>query len=212
MFPIAQPCGAAVFVSPQNRPHARQKLPQSERFREIVVGPELQADHAIYLVMSVRGNDDDRGIRPRPYLAEQVEPVFAIELEVKDHQARFTHRELSGCLLASRRGDHSRIMPGKIVCEHLSHRCIVINDENSAETATGGSANRDHLGRVMAGAAAVPRERAGENSTHHSIPDPHREHGCADAHAGERHGPPLQASRSRSGAGRSRKGRAAGAR
>ena len=90
---------ATRLPSTQYSPDACEEFAQTERLGHIVVGAEFQADHTVDLIASMTGYDDDRRVRTRSDLTQQIKTVPLIELKVEDHHVRLARGELPDGLL-----------------------------------------------------------------------------------------------------------------
>ncbi len=73
--------------SPKERPDARRQLPRRERLDEIVVGTNREADDPVDLLGAGREHDHV-GIRERPGLPQDFEPVKPGQHDVEHHDVR----------------------------------------------------------------------------------------------------------------------------
>src|SRR5690348_6201716 len=72
--------------APQQRAHARLELGQRERLRQVVVGPEVEAVHALVDLLA-RGDDEHgRRIRARPQATQHLESVDIGKSDIEKQQ------------------------------------------------------------------------------------------------------------------------------
>ena len=148
---------AAVLAATEQGSDACQELVDAERLRLVVVGPQVQRLDLVAFVLADREHDD-RGGRPRPEPAADLEPADRREVQVEHDQVRREAlREQQG-FLAVDRGLHG-IPPGdegSIQC--LADLGLVVHDEDaflpqlSAPPSAEGSVNANvapSSGRVL---------------------------------------------------------------
>ncbi len=110
--------------APHDRLDPRDQLAQPERLDHVVVGPQLQADHAVHLLALGRDHDD-RHARPGPQLARDGVPVDVGQAQVQQHQVRLGRGEGGGAggdplhleALAAQAG-HQRCGDAVVVLHH----------------------------------------------------------------------------------------------
>ena len=85
----------ALGHAPHDRVDPRDQLPQPERLDHVVVGAQLQADHAVHLLALGRDHDD-RHARPGPQLARDGVAVDVGQPQVQQHQVRLGRGEGGG--------------------------------------------------------------------------------------------------------------------
>ncbi|EJL24282.1 hypothetical protein PMI02_03785 [Novosphingobium sp. AP12] len=126
---------ASYFLSAQYRAGPGEQLTQVERFEEIVVRPEFEADDAIDLVLPLASDDDNRNVGPLTQLAKHVEPIVRSKLNIENYKA-----VRDACKLLREVGGIYQpfcgaIMRAEIGNDRIAHFGIIIYDENSPGTA-----------------------------------------------------------------------------
>src|SRR5689334_15326650 len=80
--------GLSDIEPPQYGADACKQLTQVERLGEIVVGAELETNHAIDVIATVARDDDDRHFRARADLAKQIQSVLGSKPQIEYHKVR----------------------------------------------------------------------------------------------------------------------------
>ena len=76
------------FLSPQHRPDACKQLSEAERFYDVIVRSEFEADDAIDFIGPVAGCNDDRNVRMRSNFSQKIQPVILTKSQIQNDQAR----------------------------------------------------------------------------------------------------------------------------
>jgi hypothetical protein len=117
-------------AAPRERPYPRDQLARRERFAHVVVGAELEPDHAIDLI-AARGDHHDR--QPAAFAAQRAHDIEAVddgEPHVEQQQVR------AGPDGAQRRGPVARFRAAKsfarqMVDEQFANREVVFRDDDA---------------------------------------------------------------------------------
>src|SRR3984957_6051482 len=131
--------GLPSFTPAQHGADPRQKLAQTERLGDVVVGAQFESDHAVDLVATVAGGDDHGNIRTRPNFAKQVETICLAEPEVENHQAWFTDSEQASYFVPPGRRDRLDVVFFEIVDHEMPHGLIVFDNQNPSQLAGRGT-------------------------------------------------------------------------
>ena len=75
-----------VSGAPQQHLDARHQLAHRERLAQVVVGADLEAEHAVELLLARRHEDDRQRLGPRAQPAAQFEAVHPRQADVEDHE------------------------------------------------------------------------------------------------------------------------------
>ena len=126
--------------APQHRADPRPQLRVGERLDEVVVGPELEAAHAV-LVGAAAGEDDHRqaGVEARgdpvgvADLAQHVEPGRIGQREVEQQQVGVVVAAEPQRIGSARRRQHSEAVGGQVVAEQLERRRVVLADDQAGD-------------------------------------------------------------------------------
>ena len=71
--------------TPEKHPHAGDQLPHGEGFTEVVVGPELETEHPVELLIARRQEKDRQAFRRCPQAAAKLETIHTRHQDVEDH-------------------------------------------------------------------------------------------------------------------------------
>ena len=113
----------------EHGPDAGQKLTHGKRFREIIVGPDFEADDAVDL-LTFGGEQENRHGRLRSQRAADLETVDAWQHDVEYHGLRPLPARGLDRLHSIRRSYDSVAFVAKCVGECVPQRRLVIDDEN----------------------------------------------------------------------------------
>ncbi len=120
---------AAQRCPAEERPDAAPELTNGEGLRDVVVRPQLEADHLVQLVVSGREHDDRHGAlgaQPPAHL----EPVELREHEVEDDEVDPLRSEPLERLLAVPRLHDAEAVPLERIGEELLHGVLVVDKED----------------------------------------------------------------------------------
>jgi hypothetical protein len=110
---------------------ASEQLARRERLDQVVVGPELEAQHAVAL-LGAGGHHDDGDARPSPQGPADVETVSAREHDIEDHHLERALRLLgNGALAVAHVRDHDGSVLEVLLRE--AGEAIVVLDEERAD-------------------------------------------------------------------------------
>ncbi len=115
----------------QHRLDAAHQLPGRERLGQVVVAPQLQAEHPVDL-LGLRRQEDDRDLAPLPQLAADVEPV-----ELRHEHVE--HDQIDGRVgvVGVQRGPpvgrlgHVEALPREGVADHLAEPRVVVHHQDA---------------------------------------------------------------------------------
>src|SRR4029078_7258166 len=110
-------------------PDARAKLSDRERLRDVVVGPELEPEHLVELVVAGREHDD-RHRALAPEAAADLEPVDLRKHDVEHDEVDRLLREPAQSLVAVAGLDDAIGVPLERVREGCLDRILVVDEEN----------------------------------------------------------------------------------
>src|SRR6266850_1933550 len=123
---LAHPGPAAA----QHRPDTGEQLTQTARFREVMVGADLEAHHAVGLLVA-RGEHDDRDVRFLAQPACDLYPVLATgQAQVEQDEIDRLARHDRGDVTAARERCDAKLVIGEVVSQHLPERRIVIDRDD----------------------------------------------------------------------------------
>ena len=133
----------------QDRLDAHHGLARRERFADVVVGAEFEAEHPIDLV-GTRGNHDDRHAALfAPQRSNDVVAVDARECHVKHEHIRGA-ASAPQCSVPVGYADYREALSFQMVCEQLANRAIVFSNDDGLRRHAGGSARaRRRVGRTQ---------------------------------------------------------------
>ena len=122
--------GRAGAGSAQDGLNPRDELANTERFGDVVVGADGQADEGVDLILA-GGDDDDVAVRESADLAAHLDAVESGQPEVEDHHVGrlITHR-----LHPFRSGVHdASLVPGagQVGADHPGESLLILDDENT---------------------------------------------------------------------------------
>jgi hypothetical protein len=125
--------GPSHLVPPQDGPDPGEQFPQAERFDDIVVRAEFEANDSIDLVGPMAGRNDDRNIRMRADFPQHIQPILLAKPQIKNNQAGNGPGQMAikFCPVCGRLGRYIVIL--QIPDHHLPQRGVVINDNDMAE-------------------------------------------------------------------------------
>ena len=123
---------------------ARQQLVQTERFRQIVVGPLFEAAHAVVNVVLGRQNQDRNVVSAGSRPTCDLETTHLGQHQVEDDQIEFSHRVRESIGSAGSIPHHlDRVALGlQIELEPLGEMGFVLDDQNSGHQEESGAARR----------------------------------------------------------------------
>src|SRR5229473_754120 len=70
----------------QNGADACEQFSETERFDDVIVRAEFETDDAIDFVGAMTGGDDNRNIRVRPDLSQEIQPVILTKPQIQNYQ------------------------------------------------------------------------------------------------------------------------------
>ena len=120
--------------APHDRTDARHELARAEGLGDVVVGAELEAEHAIHLGR-LRGQHDDRKTLRRlghPEPAADLEAVGAGQHEVEHEEGRALLGDLREGGLAGLRFAHGVTVLLQVEADELPDVLLVLDDEDGA--------------------------------------------------------------------------------
>src|SRR5439155_25768939 len=129
--------GAAAVGAPEDRLHPRDELTRRERFRQVVVGAELEACHAVGLLVS-GGQHQNRHVRARAHCPGHVEAVDARQADIEDDDPDLVPSELRERLLAGTNPDDAVAAPLQVGTGHRPDRMLVLDQKHRAAVALAG--------------------------------------------------------------------------
>ena len=160
---------APIFAPTEQRADACQEFIDAERLRLVVVGPQVQRLDLVAFVLADREHDD-RGGRPRPEPAADLEPADPREVQVEHDEVRSEAlREQQG-FLAVDRGLHG-VPPGdegSVQC--LADLSLVVDDEDALLPQLSAPPSAD--GSVNANVAPPPGVSSIQTSPSSSVTNP----------------------------------------
>ena len=106
-----------------------RQLARRERLRDVVVGADLEAEHAVDLLVA-RGQHHDREIGAVADLAADVEAVDARQADVEDDDADLVAAELGERVLAGAHPQHAVAVRAEVAANQLADRELVLDDED----------------------------------------------------------------------------------
>ena len=119
-----RPCVADRSADP------REKLGCSERFRDVIVGSEIQCLHLIPLMGSRRHNDH-RHRGPFPHALQDLHAVHIRKTEIQDHHVRTLGGHHAVCLRSRLRNDHIVIVRFQHCLDEIADPLVVFHDQHS---------------------------------------------------------------------------------
>src|SRR3954447_25828373 len=123
---VAVPDAAlAVDGSPTDGTDPSNQLPEAERFGDVVVRAQLEAEHAVELLAS-RGQHDDGCCGPSPQLAGYVAPVHVRESEIEQDQFVAVFRKCAG---AGRHVSDSVACRSETLDQCVGDRSVVLDQQ-----------------------------------------------------------------------------------
>ena len=119
------------FGAPQHRLDARDELGRRERFGHVVVGAELEPEHAVDL--AVAGGEEDHGDRRRlPKPAAHLEAVDVGEPDVEHDEARPVLADRLDAVLAGGGLHDPEALAAEVELDQVGDVGLVVDDENGA--------------------------------------------------------------------------------
>src|SRR3569832_2614035 len=120
---------AARGVAPQSRVDARKQLAQAERFGEVVVGADLEAQHLVYL-LAARGEHDDGLLQALAALTAAEALAVAIrQHHVEQNEIRLCVTRLLATFAHAACCDDAITLHLEIVAQPRAHGGIVFDDQ-----------------------------------------------------------------------------------
>src|SRR5262245_8108412 len=107
--------GTSHIETSQYRADTREQFAQIEWLSQIIVGTEFKSNDTIDIVAAVTSNDDDRHVRARADLPQQIETVLVTEPKIEDHQVDLGAAELTDHILAIASQQGTDVILSKIV-------------------------------------------------------------------------------------------------
>jgi hypothetical protein len=121
--------------APEHRLYPRHQLTDAEGFGQVVVGAELQAEHAVELGGLGRRHQDRHVARPGAQALADLQAVQAGQHQVEDHQVvglRLSLRQASGAV----EGEADlATQVGQVQADQLGDVAVVFDDEDAARRA-----------------------------------------------------------------------------
>jgi hypothetical protein len=115
--------------APQDAAHARQQLPRTEGFRQIVIGPELEPHDPVGLVPHSRQHDDGNGGLTAQGTRDG-HAVLARQAQVQHNQIDRRLREDGRHLGTARGRADTQAVLGEILGEERADAGVVVDDED----------------------------------------------------------------------------------
>src|SRR5712691_4350838 len=158
------------LAAADKRPHSRFEFRKRERFGDVVVGPQVEAAHAVRL--GVVGGKDQyaAGVVVPAQLAQYLEPVYARKTDVEHDEVIVFFRAGAQCKLARFRVIHGVARLSQRSYQPVRQRIVVFDYQNSHDkwlnwfevqdsTQTGSgllSRAHGHPGKKVRGSATRP--------------------------------------------------------
>jgi hypothetical protein len=119
--------------APERRPHAAAELTDRERLGDVVVGPHLEPEHLVDLVVLGREHDD-RHLATGAQPATDLDPVDLGKHDVEDHEVEPLLREAVERLAAVLRRDDFIAVLAKRISEQRLHRLLVVDEQDASRS------------------------------------------------------------------------------
>jgi hypothetical protein len=113
----------------QDRAQPRQKLARAERFRQVVVGAEFEADDAVGL-LALGGEHQHRHVAEGADAPARLEAVYVGQHHVEDDRVGRAAADLFKPCQRRRRPAHGKAVAGKIVRQHGGKPRVVVDDQD----------------------------------------------------------------------------------
>ena len=115
---------------PQDGPHPRHQLPRRERLDEVVVGPQLEPEDPVDLVVAC-GEEEDGHRTAGPDVAAHVEPVpGARKADIEDDDAGVLLREDLESFLSVAGQEHAETFPPQVEVHQIGDVRVVLDDDH----------------------------------------------------------------------------------
>src|SRR6266508_333607 len=124
-----RPAGPRRLGPPQHGTDPRDQLLGPERLHDVVVGPELEADHPVGLV-APRGQHHDRHVRRPPQRARDIEAVPPGQAEVEHDQVGPGAADVGECGVAVARHEHLEPCVLQVVADEPRDLRLVLDDQD----------------------------------------------------------------------------------
>jgi hypothetical protein len=144
--------------TPQHRAHPQYQLARAEGLRDIVIGTEFEADHAVDFV-GTRGEHDDRKLREGRIGTELATQIGARQVgqhQVEHHQVRACGLQRLHRFTARGRRVDLEARLAEVEANQLEEIGLVVDDENSFRHVS------NHINRALGGKCGC---RAASEST-----------------------------------------------
>jgi len=120
---------APLLDAAEDRLDARRELARRERFRDIVVGSELEPRDAVGLLVA-RRQHDNRHLRLRAHLAAHLEAVDSGKTDVENDEPHRMAAKLGDGLLAGAKPDHApAVLLLEIRLDESPDRVVVLDEQ-----------------------------------------------------------------------------------
>jgi len=120
----------AAAAPAQDRAQPRQQLARLERLRQVVVGADLEPDHAVHRV-AARGEHQHRGIGARTQPAADFQPVDVRQRQVEHQGVEGLACEALEPLVAGPGHGHAKARLAEIFRHHLGEAGVVLDQEDA---------------------------------------------------------------------------------
>jgi hypothetical protein len=121
---------------PQHALDAGQQLARIERFRDVVVGADLEADDSVDDITR-RGDHDDADVVALAQVTRECQAVFARHADVEQDQVGQIALDLSAHLGAVGGGPHGVAVAAEVLQQHGPNARVVIDDEHAGSAVHG---------------------------------------------------------------------------
>ena len=126
-----QPEDVRRAAAPQQRPDSREQLGERERFDQIVVGAEIEPDHAIVYAVARRQDEDRRLDTPLPERLQDFQTASAGKHQVQNDKVEDFSVGAKEPVLARRRHHDVVMRPFQRGGENLGDFSFVFNNEDT---------------------------------------------------------------------------------
>ncbi|SPA43347.1 protein of unknown function [Cupriavidus taiwanensis] len=110
--------------------HARAQFARAEGLAQVVVGTELQPEHAVGLV-AMRGKHDHRALRARAVLPQQVQAVAVGQHQVEQRDVVVVAGEQGLALRAGVRQRDGAVIRLQVFTQHLRQFQVVVDQQHA---------------------------------------------------------------------------------
>src|SRR5579872_2413581 len=123
------PAALVQLVTAEQSAYARQQLAEVERFRQVVIGADIEAAHAVLHGIARRQHEDRHGVSPQPDGAADLPAIGTGQHQVQDDEVELLYGSETQSLGAIRHALDVEVRLLEPAADELRDRLIVLDEK-----------------------------------------------------------------------------------